>query len=443
MNHYSKQTIDTKVEFVKLVRLLKKQPQYGANEEGRERKSKEEPRYIRITDIDENGFIVSDELGMTANTIEEQYLLNEDDIIIARSGNTVGKSYIHKASVVKYPCFFAGYMIRFIVDESKVSPDYVFLVTQLDFYKKWVSAIQRPTGQPNINAEEYKSFKIPLPQSDIQNQAIRLFTEAQQNKQKLEKQASELLAGIDEYLLQELGINLPVEETSQRVFYTSLRAVSGGRFDPQFYHPVYQRITEAIQAQPNMRLGDIVTFSNEVWDQKTLHPDTFPYIEISEINTFTGTIHDVSNLNTNEAPSRAKMLVRTNDILVSTTRPNRGAITLIDETKDAHIASTGFAVLRTIKTDSIVREYLFEILRSSILLKQFEQRSSGGNYPAITSDELRKTLVPLPDTEKQKRIITYIRAVRTQAQALRHQAYEQLQRAKAEVEKMILGNNNT
>lgn len=98
------------------------------------------------------------------------------------------------------------------------------------------------------------------------------------------------------------------------------------------------------------------------------------------------------------------MIVRNNDIIVSTTRPNRGAISLIKQ-ESINIASTGFAILRNLKTDIVTKEYLFFCLRQQFCLKQMEQRSSGGNYPAITSEELKKIVIPVPPIETQTQII--------------------------------------
>lgn len=145
-----------------LNRFLKGKPQYGAGEAGISRENNDSPRYIRITDIDENG-LLNDGIGVTAKNIEEKYILNNNDILIARSGNTVGKSYIHKTAVVQEPCFYAGYLIRFVIDDYQISPDYVFIFTKLPVFNDWVKVTQRVTGQPNINAEEYSNLPIPVP----------------------------------------------------------------------------------------------------------------------------------------------------------------------------------------------------------------------------------------------------------------------------------------
>lgn len=177
---------------IPLGHLLKKNPQYGANEIGIERTDNSSPRYIRITDIDNYGFLKA-ELGKTASTIEDRYILNDDDILLARSGNTVGKSYIHKTSMVNYPCFFAGYMIRFIANDERLLPNFLFVYTQSGAYKNWVKAIQRTAGQPNINAEEYKSLEIPIPPLEKQNEIIDHVEAIREKAKQLEKDADELM----------------------------------------------------------------------------------------------------------------------------------------------------------------------------------------------------------------------------------------------------------
>lgn len=177
------------------------------------------------------------------------------------------------------------------------------------------------------------------------------------------------------------------------------------RFDPQFYKQEYKDNIDKIKRINHKRLGEVVKFSSETWNQKDFFENTFPYIEISEIDTQSGEIQNIVQVDKASAASRAKMIVRENDIIISTTRPNRGAISLIKKEQDFSIASTGFSVIRNIINPDIDREYLFTILRQQIILKQFEQRSSGGNYPAITQEELSNVTIPLPIKETQKNIV--------------------------------------
>ena len=155
----------------------------------------------------------------------------------------------------------------------------------------------------------------------------------------------------------------------------------------------------------NKPLGELIHFSKETWNQKDYFHHKFPYIQIRDIDVKTGEIQNISEMKISKAPSRAKKVVRENDILISTTAPSRGAISLIDKRFDGFIASTGFAVIRKIKTESLDLKYLFYALRFSSTLKQFEQRSSGGLYPMITQTSLSQVLIPLPSQETQIRIV--------------------------------------
>lgn len=188
---------------------------------------------------------------------------------------------------------------------------------------------------------------------------------------------------------------------TQKVFTKSLE----GRLDPHFYKPFFIALNKKLMKSKHKILDNVIQFSNEVWNQKDFFENEFPYIEISEIDTISGDINNISYLNKQDAPSRAKMIVQENDIIVSTTRPHRGAISLLDKDRDNYIASTGFAVLRDLKTKDINRLYLYYFLRTNLSLNQLLQRSSGGSYPAITGEELKKIIIPIPTSEIQKKVI--------------------------------------
>ena len=100
------------------------------------------------------------------------------------------------------------------------------------------------------------------------------------------------------------------------------------------------------------------------------------------------------------------MKVRTGDIIVSLTRPHHGSIALIKKEHHGCIASTGFAIIRNIDETQISKEYLVHTLRSSICLDQMLRRSSGGNYPAITEDELANINIPVPPAEIRVALVT-------------------------------------
>lgn len=132
-------------------------PQYGANVKSKNEIS--ETRYIRITDINEDGTL-NDEI-VSPEMVEEKYLLNEGDFLIARSGNTVGKTFLYKNDYGK--CLYAGYLIKFNLDTQKVLPEYILYYTKSSIYKNWINSNQRISGQPNINGQEYLQSPFIVP----------------------------------------------------------------------------------------------------------------------------------------------------------------------------------------------------------------------------------------------------------------------------------------
>ena len=162
--HYQERCENSDLQLEKVIRLP---IQYGANASATKLQSGE-PRYIRITDIKEDGAL--NELNAVGIDLPSNdwnnYLLREGDLLLARTGNTIGKSYLHKRT--NEELVFAGYLLRVALDQEAYRPEYLFLFTQSDIYKDWISETSRTGAQPNINAKEYGA--MPIPYSSISEQ---------------------------------------------------------------------------------------------------------------------------------------------------------------------------------------------------------------------------------------------------------------------------------
>ena len=123
-------------------------------------------RYVRITDIREDGELNSD--IVSPDTFDEKYLLNEGDILFARSGATVGKTFQYKSRFGK--CIFAGYLIRMIPNIEIVLPSFIFAYTKSSYYRSFVSKAQNAVAQPNINAKQYSDLLVPVPPLSLQQE---------------------------------------------------------------------------------------------------------------------------------------------------------------------------------------------------------------------------------------------------------------------------------
>jgi len=170
-------SITQKYNTIKFRDIVLGKPVYGANVKGVKRKS--ETRYIRITDINENGTLNKE--FVSPEIVEEKYLLKENDFLIARSGNTVGKTFLYKKKYGR--AIYAGYLVNYHLDLKKVIPEYVLEYTKSYSFKQWISSNQRIAGQPNINGQEYLQAPIVIPpvreQKEIIEKVIRLKNEIQ------------------------------------------------------------------------------------------------------------------------------------------------------------------------------------------------------------------------------------------------------------------------
>ena len=114
-------------------------------------------KYIRITDIDEASSTYNNEDVVSPDgTLSENYVVNERDILLARTGASTGKSYLYRKSDGKL--YFAGFLIRANVAEH--NPYFVFSQLHTHRYWRWVSIMSARSGQPGINSQEYASFPI-------------------------------------------------------------------------------------------------------------------------------------------------------------------------------------------------------------------------------------------------------------------------------------------
>lgn len=179
---------------------------------------------------------------------------------------------------------------------------------------------------------------------------------------------------------------------------------SAGRWDIDFHLP-----PEGIKKYPKnilKRVDQVASVSKNKKDPSKLGQDLFRYIDISCVDVEVGMVTEPQELAGDEAPSRARKLVKGFDILVSTCRPTRGAIAVVPLRYHNEIASTGFSIVRA--NSDVNPFYLHFALRLPSTLEQFRKWSTGSSYPAILDEDVAKTLIPIPEPETQDQIASTI-----------------------------------
>jgi len=144
----------------KLKYLIRCPLQYGANETGVDYKETL-PRYIRITDISMDNKLKDD--GKLSLELEKakSYILEDEDLLFARSGASVGKTFLYKKEYGLSA--FAGYLIKASFDKGKVCPSFFYYNTLSFCYDSWKQQAFTQATIQNIGAEKYNTFAIPVP----------------------------------------------------------------------------------------------------------------------------------------------------------------------------------------------------------------------------------------------------------------------------------------
>lgn len=158
------------------------------------------PLYIRITDIDDDGRYL---LQHRATVIYsgKQKLLQKNDLLFARTGATVGKTYLHQDT--SYPTAFAGYLIRFVPNTAKTIPYFLFLYCHTAYYWNWIKIFKARSGQPGISADEYGKMLVPCPPIAEQQKIVEVL-ETWDKAITLTKQLIEQKELQKKYLMQQL-----------------------------------------------------------------------------------------------------------------------------------------------------------------------------------------------------------------------------------------------
>ncbi|MEP7195443.1 MAG: restriction endonuclease subunit S [Saprospiraceae bacterium] len=182
-------------------------------------------------------------------------------------------------------------------------------------------------------------------------------------------------------------------------------------------------------------LGEVLE-KTETVDPTKKPNEEFIYLDVSSVNKETKEIENATVLLGKDAPSRARKLVRTNDVIFATVRPTHSRVALITEEYDEQVCSTGYFVLRA--KDFLNNNFVFYFLLTYGFNKQMEQLQKGASYPAVTDAEVKSILIPFPKSlEIQQTIIQKLDALSAETKKL-EAIYQQKINDLEELKKSIL-----
>ena len=143
--------------------------------------------YLRITDIKDDGTLNLQDLKSVDDVKAKEYLLKPNDIVFARTGASTGRNYFYDGTDGEF--VYAGFLVKFSIDEEKVNPKYIKYYCQTKQYKDWINSFNTGSTRGNINAQTLGKMPVPLIERKMQDVLVGI------------------LSSIDEKIKQNIKIN--------------------------------------------------------------------------------------------------------------------------------------------------------------------------------------------------------------------------------------------
>jgi len=265
-------------------------------------------------------------------------------------------------------------------------------------------------------------------------------------KQINDKEAEKLLSTINEYILNELGIILPIipdNTLKNRTYFTYFKNISGGRLDPRYYREYFIKFYENIgKKYPLKKLNEITQYIGSGSTPKaggeayTDELNGVPFIRITNLKKDTISLSDVLFIKREIHETTLKRTQLNAGELLISMAGTIGLTVLVPEfLKEGNINQ---ALARIVLLEGVNNYYIKEILNSIIGKTQTDRLSRPSVQANINFDEIGSLNIPVPPLEKQKEIAEHITAIREQAQQLKDKTNEALKLASEEIENILL-----
>lgn len=318
--------------------------------------------------------------------------------------------------------------------KENLLPEFLFFLFKTNTFNNVIKESTTGSVRQNLTFETLKNLEIPLPTIEEQNRIVASYYAKLQLVQQQVEKAKTLEIEIERYLFEELGI----EKMIVKPFVKGVLNVFNFSeiFDRWDYNKGSSSVFSILHQSkyPVKTLDEVFNFTNRSWNKKIHKENTFTYVEMGGIDAGLG-IAEATNLEVSKAPSRATQTILKGDLIIGTTRPYLKKFAIVTEKNNKNIASSAFQIIAP--SENYCLDYLLEYIKSEFGVKQFEYYMTGALYPAITSKDLRRVLIPFPPIEKQKQISDHMNSLKKQIKELNVLSAKNKEEAIAAFEKEI------
>ena len=317
--------------------------------------------YLRITDINDDGTLNKSDLKSVADENAEQYILQPNDIVFARTGGSTGRNYFYDGSDGVF--VYAGFLIKFSIDPSKVNPKYIKYFCLSQEYKNWVYSFNTGSTRGNINAQTYANMPVILPPRSQQDLLVKT------------------LSSLDDKIELNNKINTNLEQQIEALLmnYISREETSSAK------------------------LGDYLYIKGRIgW--KGLKKNE--YLEKSNYRIINGETLTKAGIDWNKAgyiseeryTESPEIMLQIGDILLSKDG-TIGKIGYVDELELPTSVASGIFVIRNNQPDVISTTFIYYLLKSKIFDSFIIARTEGSVIPHLYQKDFMDFDFPLPSPE--------------------------------------------
>ncbi len=312
--------------------------------------------YLRITDINDDGSLNFSDLKSVDAEDAEKYILKENDIVFARTGNSTGRSYFYEKQHGTF--VYAGFLIKFSLDPNKVNPRILKYYTHSKPYYDWVSSFDTGATRGNINAKTYGDMEIELPSRKIQNRIVSV------------------LSSLDRKIELNNKINADLEEMAQAIFknwFVDFEPFKDGKFvDSELgMIPEGWKVGRADDFY-QINIGKTPPRKEHKWF--STNPADKIWVSIANMGNSGIFISDSSEYLTKEAVDSYNIIMVPRNTILLSFKLTVGRVAIADKE-----LTTNEAIARFILSDDKYMEYLY------LYLKNFDYNSLGSTSSIATA----------------------------------------------------------
>ena len=383
----------------RLRHLLSERLQYGANESA-ELDDPELPRYVRITDIDENDCLRDETFRSLPEETARPYLLKDGDVLFARSGATSGKTFLYRNTWGR--CAYAGYLIRARLDQKKLLPSFLRYFTASSNYWQWLSSSYIQATIQNVSAEKYADLWLPVPPIEEQDSIARFLDAKTAQIDALVAQKRQLIDKLKEKR------SALIARTVTRGLPPEAAKAAGLEPAPAMKNSGVEWL-DAIPAhwelKPLKRRCFVIDckhltaeFTDEGFPLASIREVQSRYVNLSDAKQ-TSNDYYVELIGGGRKPAPGDLIFSRNATV--------GEVAQVTALLPPFAMGQDVCLIRKHRED-ISSDFLQIILKSSVCISQIENLMVGSTFKRVNVDGIRNLLVPFPPIAEQNAIAAFL-----------------------------------